>query len=310
VEFLSVPGSLTYFNASLLSGGSDFFSGVYLSEPLIYVNGEIFTKSEAKISVFDEGVTHGWAVYEGIRVYDGKILELDTHLNRLYASAKSAGIHIPLDSAKFRKAVLDTVVANGYRNCHIAPWVGYGEIGKNTSVVIRVVERKSRMGEPTTAMVCSIRRAAPDSIPAQIKTNSRLDLMLAKIEASSAGVDYAVMLDHMGYVAEVSLANIMIVKNGVTLTPYPINALEGITRNLILRLLPMRGFEALEDNITLYDLWTCDEAFICGTGAEVRPLVQIEGRTIGDGKMGSITEKVVELYTDYIKTHGEEVKYS
>jgi branched-chain amino acid aminotransferase len=283
---------------------------VYLSEPLIYVNGEIVPKSEAKISVFDEGVTHGWAVYEGIRVYDGKILELDAHLDRLFTSSKSAGINIPLESAEFRKGVLDTVVANGYQNCHIAPWVGYGEIGGNPSVVIRVVERKSRMGEPSTAMVCSVRRTAPDSIPAQIKTNSRLDLMLAKMVASLAGVDYAVMLDHMGYVAEVSLANIMIVKKGVTLTPYPINALEGITRNLILRLLPMRGYEALEDNITLHDLWTCDEAFVCGTGAEIRPIVQIDGRTIGNGKMGPITEKIIELYTDYIDTHGEEVKYS
>jgi branched-chain amino acid aminotransferase len=276
---------------------------------LIYVNGEIVPKSEAKISVFDEGVTHGWAVYEGIRVYDGKILELDAHLDRLYASAKGAGIIVPLELDEFRKAVLDTVVANGYQNCHIAPWVGYGEIGGKPSVVIRVVERKSRMGEPSTAIVCSVRRAAPDSIPAQIKTNSRLDLMLAKIEASLAGVDYAVMLDHMGYVSEVSLANIMIVKDEVILTPYPINALEGITRNLILRLLPMRGYKALEDNITLHDLWTCDEAFVCGTGAEIRPIIQVDGRTIGDGKMGPITGKVIELYSDYISTRGEKIKF-
>lgn len=281
-----------------------------LSEAVIYVNGEFIPKSEAKISVFDEGITHGWAVYEGIRVYEGRILELDVHLNRLYASAKGAGIAIPIEQSEFRRAVLDTVVTNEYRNCHIAPWVGYGELGGEPSVVIRIVERSSRMGEHATSMVSSIRRAAPDSIPAQIKTNSRLDLMLAKIEASLAGVDYAIMLDNVGYVAEASLANIMIVKNGVTLTPYPINALEGVTRNLILRLLPMRGYEAFEDNITLHDLWTCDEAFVCGTGAEVRPIVKVDGRTIGDGETGPVTEKVIQLYTDYIITHGEEVDYS
>lgn len=281
-----------------------------MSDPMIYVNGNMVPKSEAKISVFDEGVTHGWAVYEGIRVYEGRILELDAHLNRLYASAKGAGIVIPIDQGKFRRAVLETVVTNDYRNCHIAPWIGYGELGGEPSVVIRIAERSSKMGEPATAMVSSIRRAAPDSIPAQIKTNSRLDLMLAKIEASIAGVDYAIMLDHIGYVAEASLANIMIVKNGVTLTPYPINALEGVTRNLILRLLPMSGYKAFEDNITLHDLWTCEEAFVCGTGAEIRPILTVDGRTIGDGETGPVTEKVTQLYTDYIITHGEEVDYS
>lgn len=280
-----------------------------MSEPLVYVNGEMVPRREAKVSVYDEGVTHGWAVYEGIRVYDGRILELDAHVSRLYASAKGAGITIPLKPHEFRAAVLNTVVANGYRNCHLAPWVGYGEPGGEPSVIIRITQRRSRMGEPATAIVSSVRRAAPDSIPAQIKTNSRLDLMLAKVEATLAGADYAVMLDNIGFVSEVSLANLMIVKNNVTLTPYAVSALEGVTRNLILRLLPMSGYKASESNITLQDLWTCDEAFTCGTGAEVRPIVKIDGRIIGDGKIGPVTEKVIGLYTEYIRTHGEEIKY-
>ncbi|MCK4702416.1 aminotransferase class IV, partial [Candidatus Bathyarchaeota archaeon] len=276
-----------------------------MAEPLIYVNGELVPKSEAKISVFDEGVTHGWAVYEGIRVYDGRIVELDAHVKRLYASAKGAGIKIPLSPGEFRDAVIETVRANGYRDCHLAPWVGYGEVGGEPSVVIRIREVGTRMGEPLTAVVSSVRRAAPDSIPAQIKTNSRLDLMLAKVEAQVAGADYAIMLDHTGYVSEASLANLMIVKNDVVYTPYATSALEGVTRNLLLCLLPMNGVEACEGNITLQDLWTADEAFICGTGAEIRPITMVDGRTIGDGGTGPVTRKAIKLYETYIRENGE-----
>ena len=280
-----------------------------MPEPLIYVNGELVPKSEAKISVFDEGVTHGWAVYEGIRVYDGRIVELDAHIRRLYASAKGAGIEIPLTPGEFRDAVVGTVRANGYRDCHLAPWVGYGEVGGQPNIVIRIREVGTRMGEPLTAVVASVRRAAPDSIPAQIKTNSRLDLMLARVEARVAGADYAIMLDHNGHVAEASLANLMIVKDGVVYTPYATSALEGVTRNLLLCLLPMNGVEACERDITVQDLWTADEAFICGTGAEIRPITMVDGRTICDGAAGPVTWKAVELYKTYICENGEEIKY-
>jgi len=276
---------------------------------LIYVNGELVPKSEAKISVFDEGVTHGWAVYEGIRVYDGRIVELDAHVKRLYASAKGADIKIPLSPGEYRDAVIETVRANGYRDCHLAPWVGYGEVGGEPSVVIRIREVGTRMGEPLTAVVSSVRRAAPDSIPAQIKTNSRLDLMLAKVEAQVAGADYAIMLDHTGYVSEASLANLMIVKNDVVYTPYATSALEGVTRNLLLCLLPMNGVEACEGNITLQDLWTADEAFICGTGAEIRPITVVDGRTVGDGDTGPVTRKAIRLYETYIRENGEKIRF-
>jgi branched-chain amino acid aminotransferase len=280
-----------------------------LPEPLIYVNGELVPKSMAKISVFDEGVTHGWAVYEGIRVYDGRIVELDAHIRRLYASAKGAGIEIPLTPGEFRDAVVETVRANGYRDCHLAPWVGYGEVGSQPNIVIRIREVETRMGEPLTAVVASVRRAAPDSIPAQIKTNSRLDLMLARVEARVAGADYAIMLDHEGYVAEASLANLMIVKDGVVYTPHATSALEGVTRNLLLCLLPMNGVEACERYVTVQDLWTADEAFICGTGAEIRPVTNVDGRTVGYGAAGPVARKAVELYKTYIRENGEEIKY-
>jgi len=181
-------------------------------------------------------------------------------------------------------------------------------VGGEPSVVIRIREVGTRMGEPLTAVVSSIRRAAPDSIPAQIKTNSRLDLMLAKGEAQVAGADYAIMLDPVGYVAEASLANLMIVKNDGVYTPRATSALEGVTSNLLLCLLPMNGVEACEENITLQDLWTADEAFICGTGAEIRPITMIDGRTIGDGGTGPVTQRAINLYETYVRENEKQIR--
>lgn len=165
------------------------------------------------------------------------------------------------------------------------------------------------MGEILTAIVSSVRRAAPDSIPAQIKTNSRLDLMLARVEAECKGADYAIMLDQFGYVAEASLANIMVVKGGTAYTPYATSALEGVTRGLLLRLLPENGVPALEKNLTLQDLWTADEVFICGTGAEIRPIVKIDGRQIGEGGLGLVTSKAIQVYKSYVEEHGEPIEH-
>jgi len=154
-----------------------------------------------------------------------------------------------------------------------------------------------------------VREAAPDSIPAQIKTNSRLDLMLARVEAECKRADYAIMLDQFGYVAEASLANIMVVKGGTAYAPYATSALEGVTRGLLLRLPPENGVPAFEKNLTLQDLWTADEVFICGTGAEIRPIVKIDGRQIGEGGLGPVTRKGIQVYKSYIEEHGEPIEY-
>lgn len=270
----------------------------------VYLNGELVPRSEAKVSCFDEGVTHGWAVYEGIRVYDGKILELDAHIDRLYDSAKGAYIDIPISKEEFKKAVIDTVKANGFRESHIRPWVSYGERGGRPNIAIMARFAESAMGKEVTAILSSVRRAASDSIDAKIKTNSRLDLMLASVEAKHAGADYAIMLDKDGYVAEASMANIVIVRRGAVLTPFTTNALEGVTRGLLMELLEKDGYPVKDGNLTTQDLYTADEIFVCGTGAEIKPVIEVNWRKVGDGKTGPITKRAIELYRNYIREKG------
>jgi branched-chain amino acid aminotransferase len=267
-----------------------------------YLDGSIIPKSEAKISCFDRGVTHGWAVYEGIRVYDGKILKLDEHTNRLYDSAKAACIKFPLSKEEFKKAVIDTVKANGYKNCHIRPWLSYGTKGDDPNLSIITVPRGSydEMGKEKTAVVSPIRRTACDAIDSKIKTNSRLDLCLAGYDARRQGADLAIMLDKDGYVAEISMANIFLVKRGKIFTPFTTNALEGVTRELLMELLKKAGFNVEERNLTMKDLYVADEIFTCGTGEEINPIVMVDGRVIGDKKIGDITRKTIEMYIKFI----------
>ena len=267
-----------------------------------YLNGKIVPRSEAKISCFDRGVTHGWAVYEGIRVYDGGILRLGEHTDRFFDSAKSACITMPLTKNEFKKAVIETVKKNGYMNCHIRPWVSYGEKGDDPNLSIIVVPRgkADEMGKEKTAVISALRRSACDSIDSKIKTNSRLDLCLAGLDARRSGTDLAIMLDREGYVAEVSMANIFTVKKGKVYTPFTTNALEGVTRDTLMSLLSLEGYMVEEKNITMKDLYVADEVFSCGTGEEINPIIQIDGRMIGDGKTGLIVKKAIELYKKFI----------
>ena len=270
----------------------------------VYVNGQLVPKSEARISCFDEGVTHGWAVYEGIRVYDGKILHLDSHIDRLYDSAKGAFIKIPLTKEEFKKAVIDTVKANEFRNCHIMPWVSYGEKGGKPTIVIPARPAKSDIGKEVKAVVSAIRRASCDSIDPKIKTNSRLDLCLASIEAKRAGVDYAIMLDKDGIVAEVSMANIFVIKKGAVYTPTLVHALDGITREILMKMYRKAGVTMEERNLTIQDLYSADEVFLCGSGAEIHGIVEIDERVIGDGRTGPLTKMAVDWYLNHIKEDG------
>jgi branched-chain amino acid aminotransferase len=270
----------------------------------VYVNGELVPKSEAKVNIFDEGVTHGWAVYEGLRVYDGKILKLEEHVDRLYDSAKAAYITVPISKEEFKEAIVDTVRANDFREAHIRPWVSYGEVGGSPNIFIQAKYAASQMGKKLTAVVSAVRRAACDAIDSKIKTNSRLDLCLAKVEAQLAGVDTAIMLDKEGFLAEVSMANIFLVKKGRVFAPFTTNSLEGITREILFSLLRNEGYPVEEKNLTFKDLYTADEMFVCGTGAEIKPIVEVDGRVIGDGEMGPVVEKAIELYRKYIDEEG------
>jgi branched-chain amino acid aminotransferase len=271
----------------------------------VYINGELVPPSEAKVSCFDEGLTHGWAVYEGIRVYDGKVLHLDAHIDRLFDSAKAAFIKVPLTKKEFREAIIKTVKANGFKNSHIMPWVSYGVKGGTPTVVIPARPAESVIGKEVKAMVSAIRRTSCDSIDPKIKTNSRLDLCLAGLEARRVGVDYAIMLDKDGFVAEASMANLFLTKNGKTYTPYTTHALAGITRDNLMQALKEKGIPVEERNLTIQDLYVADEILICGTGAELRVVTEIDGRVVGNGKTGDISRTAINWYLEHIKEAGE-----
>jgi len=267
----------------------------------VYLNGELVPKAEAKVNCFDEGVTHGWAVYEGIRVYDGKILKLDEHIDRFYDSAKAAYIDIPMSKEEVKEAVIETVKANGFREAHIRPWVSYGEMGGSPNFFIQARYAKTRMGETARAIVSAVRRTACDSIDAKIKTSSRLDICLASVEARRGRVECAIMLDKDGFMADVAPgASVFLVKNGVVYTPFTTNCLESITRALLMELLEEDGYRVEEKNMTFKDIYSADEIFMCGTGAEIKPIVEVDGRAIGNGNAGPVVKRAIKLYREYI----------
>lgn len=274
----------------------------------VYVNGKIVPRSEAKINCFDEGILHGWAVYDGVRVYDGKILKLDEHVDRFYDCAKVAYIKIPISKAELKKAMIDTVKANEFRNAHIRPWVSYGEIGEGPNLFIQVRDQANQMGKEVKAIISAFRRTACDSIDAKIKTNSRLDICLASAQAEEAGVERAIMLDSEGFVSDDAPgASLFVVKGGVAFTPFTTNSLESVTRALIMDLLKGAGFQVVEKNMTIKDLYCADEIFSAGTAAEIRSIIVLDGRTVGEGKIGPVAKKAIELYSKYIEENAVQI---
>jgi branched-chain amino acid aminotransferase len=274
----------------------------------VFLNNKIVPKEEAKISCFDEGVTHGWAVYEGLRVYNGKIILLKEHIERLFDSAKAACIKIPLTKEELSSAIFDTVKYNGFKNCHIRPWVSFGEKGGSPNLFIQVSERESEMGKPLTSLVSSFRRTSCDSIDAKIKTSSRLDVCLASIEAEKMGVDVSIMLDKDGFISDVAPgASIFLVKNGKIYTPFTTNCLSSITREILLKLFRASGYNAEEKNLTFQDLYSADEIFIAGTAAEIKPIISVGGRKINDGKIGPIVDSAIKMYKEFIEKEGRTI---
>ena len=248
----------------------------------VYVNGRIVSKDDAVVSVFDHGFLYGDGVFEGIRVYDGRIFRLEEHLDRLYASAKTIMLEIPLDRDAFRAALVETVRASGLRDAYVRPVVsrGVGDLGIDPrkclqpTVVIIVdairlypAEAYARGLRMVTA---SIRRPAPDALNGRVKSLNYLNNILARLEANRAGVDEALMLTADGYVCECSADNVFIVTGGQVLTPAAhLGLLQGITRDAVLDLAREAGLPAAERVFTLHDVYTADECFLTGTGAEI-----------------------------------------
>ncbi|MBW1813072.1 MAG: branched-chain-amino-acid transaminase [Deltaproteobacteria bacterium] len=271
----------------------------------IYINGDFFEKENAKISVFDHGLLYGDGIFEGIRIYNGKIFKLKEHLERLYKSAKAIMLTVPLSFKELEKAVQDTVHINKKENGYIRLVItrGNGTLGidptncKNATVIIIVDDiqlyPKKHYQKGIKIITASVRRISPDSLDPRIKSLNYLNNIMAKMEAENAGCLEAVMLNKEGFVAECTGDNIFIVKNKCLLTPSGSKgALDGITKNTVMHVSKKIGLPAQESELTQYDLYTADECFLTGTGAEIIPVIQIDGRAIGNEKPGPITQKL------------------
>jgi len=290
------------------------------AERWVYINGEYYRKDEAKVSVFDHGFLYGDGVFEGIRVYDGNVFRLKEHLERLYDSAKSIMLEIPMTMEEMQQAVVDAVRKNGLRNAYIRLVVSRGvgslsldpESCSNPQVIIIVDQvrlfSKELYENGLPIVTVPTRRNIPDALNPKIKSLNYLNNVLVKIEANRAGVGEALMLNEHGYVAEGSGDNIFIVKKGVLYTPPGyVGALEGITRRAIMDLADQLGYPVKEQPFTRHDVYIADESFLTGTAAEVIAVVEVDGRRIGTGKPGPITRRLLEEFRKLVRVDGVQV---
>jgi branched-chain amino acid aminotransferase len=286
-------------------------------ELLVWLNGELVPKSQAKVSVFDHGFLYGDGVFEGIRAYNGKVFMLDEHLDRLYDSAKSIWLTIPLTKEQMRDAILQTLRANKLRDAYIRVVVsrGEGDLGldprkcpKPNIVIItdRIELFPEELYERGIEMVTvSVRRNSPQALNPNIKSLNYLNNILAKIEAINAGKPEGLMLTLDGYVAEGTGENIFIVKRGELFTPPAyMGILKGITRQVVMQLAQEEGIPVHEAVLTLHDVYIADECFLTGTGAEIIPVVKLDGRVIGDGVPGPITKTLIQKFRQYTQQVG------
>lgn len=292
-----------------------------VSEPLVYIDGKFYPKSEAKISVYDHGLLYGDGVFEGIRVYDGVVFLLKEHIDRLYNSAKFIKLNIPISKEEMMAAVIETVKRNRAKNSYIRLLVtrGVGDLGldprkcSRASIII-IVEQIQLVGgaakeKGISAIIASTRRDSVSATTHEVKSLNYLNSILAKLEANEAGADMAIMLDSRGFVSEAEAANIFIVRNGTIATP-PTTAgiLDGVTRRRIIKLIRELGMEVVERDITPFELITAEEVFLTGTGAEILPVTKINGIQIGDGVPGPITRKVMQEFEKLVKSGKEGVR--
>ena len=286
----------------------------------IYIDGKYLDERTAKISVFDHGLLYGDGVFEGIRAYNGRVFKLKEHIDRLYASAKAILLDIPLKPVAMMKATVETIRQNKLRDCYVRLIVtrGIGTLGlnprscKRPSVIIiagkiQVYPEELYARGMDIVTVPTVRNLHSAVNPA-IKSLNYLNNILAKIEANNAGVEEAVMLNAEGFVSECTADNLFIIKHGALFTPANYaGALYGITRGTVMGLAEQGGIKVAETNLTRYDLFNADECFLTGTGAEIMPVIKIDGRIIGTGKPGPVTKQLVTEYHALTKCSGEPI---
>jgi branched-chain amino acid aminotransferase len=286
----------------------------------IYVDGKYYDEKNAKISVFDHGLLYGDGIFEGIRAYNGRVFKLKEHIDRLFYSAKAILLTIPISHAQMMQAVVETCRRNKIRDGYIRLVVtrGVGGLGLNPNRCKRpsviIIADKIQLYPPPfyergleIITVPTVRNLHSALNPA-IKSLNYLNNILAKIEANNGGCEEAIMLNSEGYVSECTGDNVFIIKAGQMFTP-PLSAgaLYGITRSVVMEMAREGSIEVSEPNLTRYDLFNADECFLTGTGAELIPVVKIDGRVIGNGKPGPITKSLVAKYKALTHVSGEPI---
>ena len=287
---------------------------------IIYIDGKFYPEDEAKISVFDHGLLYGDGVFEGIRAYEGRIFKLEEHLARLEDSAKAILLKLPLSRKEIEKAVLETCQKNKMKSGYLRLVVtrGKGYLGlspdrckKPTIIIIAsdlelYPEKYYREG--LKVVTGATWRQSPAALDPGIKSLNYLNNILAKIEGQLAGAQEVILLNPQGLVSECSGDNIFFIRHGALITPkLSSGALNGITRATVLEIARQVGWEAREDDVRRYDLFTCEEMFLTGTGAEIVPVVEVDGRLVGDGKPGKKTADLMKRYHKLVTSTGTKI---
>ena len=281
----------------------------------VWMDGELVAAEEARISVYDHGLLYGDGVFEGIRTYQGKVFRLDKHLERLYKSAEAIQLVIPYTPQQLGTAIYETMKANGQSGAYIRLVVtrGVGDLGVDPSTAKRptvfiITDKISLYPQQMYKKGMSIItaktiRTPPQSLSPQVKSLNYLNNILAKIEASDAGVPEAVMLNYEGYVAECTGDNIFIVRDAKLLTPrVDSGILEGITRDCVIELASQNGIQVEQTSLLPEDLYGADECFLTGTAAEIVPVTKIDGRVIGTGPPGPITKSLIQSFHEHVNS--------
>ncbi len=287
----------------------------------VFINGKFYSKQNAKISVFDHGLLYGDGVFEGIRSYGRVIFKLEEHITRIFESAHSLMIKIPMSKQALLKAVVDTLKANKLNDGYVRLVVtrGEGDLGLDprkcagrASVII--IADKIALYPPKlyknglSIITVPTIRNHPEALNPQVKSLNYLNNILAKMEAINAGYQEAIMLDSMGYIAECTGDNIFVVKDGELYTPPQcMGTLRGITRDTVISIAKKLSIPAHEHVLTRHELYVGDESFLTGTAAEIVPVVCVDGRKIGKGKPGSVTKLLLKKFHEQTRLNG--VKY-
>jgi len=287
---------------------------------IIYIDGKFYAQADAKVSVFDHGLLYGDGIFEGIRFYNGRVFRLEEHIDRLWDSARSICLEIPMSKSEMTEVLLETIRKNDLRDGYIRQIVtrGVGNLGLNPaqcerpSVIIIATTvalyPESLYQKGLTVVTVPTRRTNPAALNPAVKSLNYLNNVMARIEANLAGADEALMLNDQGHVAECTADNIFVIKRGQIFTP-PITAgaLRGITRSVAFEIAAELGIKITETDITRHDVFIADECFLTGTAAEVIPVIKADARPIGNGKPGPITTRVIARFRELTRATGTEI---